>query len=90
MQEIANQMTIHRNRSLLIVFLIEDIIKIEKQHDIQNLIAVDILNKSVLFCFVQWSNEVLSPTNNQFNKIFDIKYVEVIFKEKHVEVCRGI
>lgn len=89
MQEIANQMTIHRNRSVLIVFLIVDIIKIEKQHDIQNLIAVDI-TESVLFCFVQWSNEVLSPTNNQFNKIFDIKFVEVIFKEKHVEVCRGI
>lgn len=48
------------------------------------------LTESVLFCFVQWSNEVLSPTNNQFNKIFDIKFVEVIFKEKHVEVCRGI
>lgn len=52
MQEIANQMTIHRNRSVLIVFLFVDIIKIEKQHDIQNLIAVDI-TESVLFCFVQ-------------------------------------
>lgn len=89
MQEIANQMTIHRNRSVLIVFLFVDIIKIEKQHDIQNLIAVDI-TESVLFCFVQWSNEVLSPTNNQCNKIFYIKFVEVIFNEKHVEVCRGI
>lgn len=58
MQEIANQMTIHRNRSVLIVFLIEDIIKIEKQHDIQNLIAVDILNSIsiILFCsMIQWS-----------------------------------
>lgn len=52
MQEIANQMTIHRNRSVLIVFLFVDIIKIEKQHDIQNLIAVDILNSIsiILFC----------------------------------------
>lgn len=58
MQEIANQMTIHRNRSVLIVFLIVDIIKIEKQHDIQNLIAVDILNRIsiILFCsMIQWS-----------------------------------
>lgn len=58
MQEIANQMTIHRNRSVLIVFLIVDIIKIEKQHDIQNLIAVDILNSIsiILFCsMIQWS-----------------------------------
>lgn len=58
MQEIANQMTIHRNRSELIVFLIVDIIKIEKQHDIQNLIAVDILNRIsiILFCsMIQWS-----------------------------------
>lgn len=58
MQEITNQMTIHRNRSVLIVFLIEDIIKIEKQHDIQNLIAVDILNRIsiILFCsMIQWS-----------------------------------
>lgn len=52
MQEIANQMTIHRNRSVLIVFLFVDIIKIEKQYDIQNLIAVDILNSIsiILFC----------------------------------------
>lgn len=58
MQEIANQMTIHRNKSELIVFLIVDIIKIEKQHDIQNLIAVDILNRIsiILFCsMIQWS-----------------------------------
>lgn len=58
MQEITNQMTIHRNRSVLIVFLIVDIIKIEKQHDIQNLIAVDILNRIsiILFCsMIQWS-----------------------------------
>lgn len=58
MQEIANQMTIHRNSSELIVFLIVDIIKIEKQHDIQNLIAVDILNRIsiILFCsMIQWS-----------------------------------
>lgn len=58
MQEIANQMTIHRNRSVLIVFLIVDIIKIEKQLDIQNLIAVDILNRIsiILFCsMIQWS-----------------------------------
>lgn len=58
MQEIANQMTIHRNRSVLIVFLFVDIIKIEKQHDIQNLIAVDILNSIsiILFCsMIQWS-----------------------------------
>lgn len=58
MQEIANQMTIHRNRSELIVFLIVDIIKIEKQLDIQNLIAVDILNSIsiILFCsMIQWS-----------------------------------
>lgn len=58
MQEIANQMTIHRNRSELIVFLIVDIIKIEKQLDIQNLIAVDILNRIsiILFCsMIQWS-----------------------------------
>lgn len=58
MQEIANQMTIHRNRSVLIVFLFVDIIKIEKQHDIQNLIAVDILNRIsiILFCsMIQWS-----------------------------------
>lgn len=58
MQEIANQMTIHRNRSILIVFLFVDIIKIEKQHDIQNLIAVDILNSIsiILFCsMIQWS-----------------------------------
>lgn len=58
MQEITNQMTIHRNRSVLIVFLIVDIIKIEKQHDIQNLIAVDILNSIsiILFCsMIQWS-----------------------------------
>lgn len=52
MQEIANQMTIHRNRSVLIVFLFVDIIKIEKQHGIQNLIAVYILNRIsiILFC----------------------------------------
>lgn len=58
MQEIANQMTIHRNRSVLIVFLFVDIIKIEKQYDIQNLIAVDILNSIsiILFCsMIQWS-----------------------------------
>lgn len=58
MQEITNQMTIHRNRSVLIVFLFVDIIKIEKQHDIQNLIAVDILNSIsiILFCsMIQWS-----------------------------------
>lgn len=58
MQEIANQMTIHRNRSELIVFLIVDIIKIEKQHDIQNLFVVDILNRIsiILFCtMIQWS-----------------------------------
>lgn len=58
MQEIANQMTIHRNKSELIVFLIVDIIKIEKQLDIQNLIAVDILNRIsiILFCsMIQWS-----------------------------------